>query len=80
MNINLDLIIAASEGDVIMVRDLISKGADPNVFFMETDYCTALMTACRHYHLEVVKLLLSKGGRSKCYRSRRLDGPILGSP
>jgi len=52
-----ELSLAASEGDIVQVRSLLSRGANAN----SNRLGTALMGAAAEHHIEVVKLLLRAG-------------------
>jgi ankyrin repeat protein len=53
------LIEAAKQGDLEQVRELLDKGADVNVRYING--MTVLMAAARGGNLEIVKLLIEKG-------------------
>jgi hypothetical protein len=52
----------AEDGDAANVASLITRGADPN-FTLRNAYQSPLATAARKGHLEVVKLLLTRGAK-----------------
>jgi ankyrin repeat protein/lipoprotein NlpI len=56
------LLLMAEDGDLANVSALITRGADPN-FQSSYDYQTPLGAAARKSHIEVVKLLLSRGAK-----------------
>ena len=56
------LIVMAEDGDAANVASLITRGADPN-FTLRNAYQSPLATAARKGHLEVVKLLLTRGAK-----------------
>lgn len=56
-----DLMIAAAEGDIHRVTDLLNYGADPNQ--QSQIGSTALMYAVKNGHADIVKALLNSGAR-----------------
>ena len=54
---------AAGSGDCDTVADLIAQGIDVNFREEEGHGRTALIKACRHGHIAMVRLLLEKGAR-----------------
>ncbi|WP_343682960.1 ankyrin repeat domain-containing protein [Acinetobacter baylyi] len=54
-----ELVYWASLGDVAQVEQLLAEGIDPNQ--TDDEGYTALQAAAENDHLEIVKLLLSKG-------------------
>jgi len=58
-NLDPQLLIAAGNGDVATVQQLLDKGA--NIEAKENNGYTALMWAAEHGYVEAVKLLLDKG-------------------
>ena len=54
-----DLITACAEGDIIAVKEFLSRGANVNA--SDRDRNTPLMVACRHCHPHVVEYLLQNG-------------------
>ncbi|MBI5970679.1 MAG: ankyrin repeat domain-containing protein [Deltaproteobacteria bacterium] len=56
---NEKLLIAAKNGDIVAVGNLLDKGADVNA--RNKDNLTPLMLAAQNGHVDVVKALLAKG-------------------
>ena len=56
------LVLLAEDGDAANVASLITRGADPN-FTLRNAFQSPLATAARKGHLEVVKLLLTRGAK-----------------
>ena len=55
----MSLIRAAESGDIQSVRELLDRGADPNI---RNDYgTTALMWASQDGYIKIVRLLLDRG-------------------
>ena len=59
MDINLELIEASKEGDLALVKKLISKGADIN--FMDNHDYTALFYALEKEHKEIALFFIESG-------------------
>ncbi|NJD55102.1 MAG: ankyrin repeat domain-containing protein [Nitrospirae bacterium] len=60
---NKDFLKAAGSGDQTAVAELIGQGIDLNLHEEEGLGRTALMKACRHGHIGIVRLLLENGAR-----------------
>jgi ankyrin repeat protein len=58
-----DFLRAAGSGDYAAVARLIEQGIDLNLHEEEGLGRTALMKACRHGHIPIVRLLLENGAR-----------------
>ncbi|EQC46017.1 ankyrin repeat domain-containing protein [Bacteriovorax sp. Seq25_V] len=56
------LVLASSGGDINFVKNLLNKGADPNVEFNRAKF-TLLMDAAMEGNTELIRLLLAKGAR-----------------
>lgn len=61
--LNEPLVIAAEEGNIVVVNELLSKGASPDAYGVD-GVTTALMNAACAGHTEIVKLLLQKGANT----------------
>jgi ankyrin repeat protein len=59
---NFELLVAASDGDTLKVKNLLEKGADVN-YRIPYEGVTALMYAAQNGHLETVRILLHNGAR-----------------
>ena len=58
-----DLLAAIENGNFSQVRQLLKKGADPNVIYNDIDASSPLIIASYHGHLEIVELLLDHGAK-----------------
>jgi ankyrin repeat protein len=61
---NRDFLKAAGSGDLSAVSKMIEQGIDLNLHEEEGLARTALMKACRHGHIGIVRLLIENGARS----------------
>ena len=61
--------IACGQGDMAEAQCLLSRGASPDAYGIDFNE-TAMITACRHGHLDIAKFLLLNGARLDLKDSR----------